>query len=110
MGNSRANRRAFAQERSVRVFQSAWNIDIVACLQLGAIPVERCRLDGASPVEGMAKESDQHLRSTPRFVATKAGRRKSAVELSRARRSVAALRAGDGLHPHRIAADRGASV
>src|SRR5439155_24199377 len=99
-----------AQERSVRVFQSARNIDIVAGLQFGTIHLERCGLVGASPLTGMAEKADQHLRSPSWFVAAKSRRRKPAAELSRAHGSVAALRAGDGLHPHRTAADRGASV
>src|SRR5205807_8938506 len=89
--NSRAIRGAFAQERSVRVFQSAGNIDDLPRLQFGTLPMERRRLDGAAPLERVAEESDQHLRSSSRFVATEGRRRKSAVQLFGTRRDAVAV-------------------
>src|SRR5947208_2481065 len=64
-----------------------------------------------TPAEkGVAEKSDQYLRSPSRLVASQSRRRKSAVQLSRARRDAVAVCARNGLHAHRTAADRGASV
>ena len=67
--NPHPDRRGAAQERSVRIFQSARQIDSVPGVRSRTLRMERRRMDGSAPEEELAAKPDQHLRSAPRLVA-----------------------------------------
>src|SRR6266487_229556 len=96
----RSDRCAVAQERSVRIFQSARKIHRIVGVRSGTLQLERWRVDGIAPNAQLAEKSRQHLRSAPGLVASQSGGRKSPAELSRTHRDVAAVRIGNGLHAY----------